>query len=190
MNWADLGKTLLKEFGLPVIGGFLGGPGGAAVGKIIADQIGVPATPEAVSKAISGDPEVLKKVQETEAEWARTTAAVAQAAASQSVAVNTTMQAELASGVSWWHWRHWLGYVVGGWIAGIAIATTKLMFVGSAEQITLLSPLLNSVWPYFGAACGLLGYVAMDTTRRSTAAAAGVPAGSIIDLIGGLLKRK
>lgn len=189
MNWSDLGRTLLG-LGLPTIGGLLAGPGGAAVGNIIAGQIGVPATPDALGKALQTDPEVLKKMQETEAEWARTTATIATANATQGQSVNTTMQAELAAGVSWWHWRHLLGYVVGGWIAGIAIATTKLMFVGSAEQITLLSPLLNSVWPYFGAACGLLGYVAMDTSRRTTSAAAGVPAGGLIDILGGLLKRK
>lgn len=189
MNWGDLGRTLIG-LGLPTVGGLLMGPAGAAVGKALADQIGAPATPEGLGKAISGDPEVLKKVQETEAEWARTEAVRAQAAAQQGSSVNATMQGETLAGVSWWHWRHLLGYVVGGWIAGIAVATTKLLFIGSAEQITLLSPLLNSVWPYFGAACGLLGYVAMDTTRRTTAAAAGVPAGSIVDLIGGLLKRK
>jgi hypothetical protein len=188
MNWGDLGKTLIG-LGLPTIGGLLLGPAGAAVGKALADQIGAPATPEGLGKAIA-DPEVQKKLAETEAEWARTQAAIAQSNATQGSSVNTTMQAEIAAGVSWWHWRHLLGYVVGGWIAGIAVATTKLLFIGSADQITLLSPLLNSVWPYFGAACGLLGYVAMDTTRRTTAAAAGTPAGSIVDLIGGLLKRK
>lgn len=188
MNWAALSKPFL-DLGMTALGTLLGGPAGAVVGKAIADQIGVPATPEAVGNAMS-DPEVQKRLAETEAEWARTQAAIAQSNAQQGSSVNTTMQAEIASGVSWWHWRHLLGYVVGGWIAGIAVATTKLLFIGSAEQITLLSPLLNSVWPYFGAACGLLGYVAMDTTRRTTAAAAGVPAGSLVDIIGGLFKRK
>lgn len=189
MNWSDLGRTLLG-LGLPTLGGLLLGPGGAAIGSTIASQIGVPATPEALGKALQTDPDVLKKMQDTEAEWARTAATMAQANATQAQSVNATIQAEIAKGVSWWHWRHLLGYVVGGWIAGIAVATTKLMFVGSVEQITLLSPLLNSVWPYFGAACGLLGYVAMDTSRRTTSAAAGVPAGSLLDVIGGLFKRK
>jgi hypothetical protein len=136
------------------------------------------------------DPTVRAKLAEAEAEWARTAAASLQAAAQQSDSIGETQRAELAAGVSWWHWRHLLGYVVGGWIAGIAAATIKLLFIGTADQITLLSPLLNSVWPYFGAACGLLGYVAMDTSRRTTAAQSGNGIPTVLGTILGAIKKK
>jgi hypothetical protein len=184
MNWEDIGKTLLG-LGLPTLGTALGGPLGGAAGKMIADALGTAATPAAVGAALSTDPVVQQKLAETEAEWARTAAAIANASTAQSAGINATMQAELASGVSWWHWRHLLGYVVGGWILGIAVAFTRLMWVADAGQITNVTGLLNSGFAYFGAACGLLGYVAMDTSRRSTAAASG---SEIPTLFGGIIK--
>ena len=61
MNWGDLGKTLLS-LGLPSLGTALLGPLGGTAGKVIADALGVPATPAAVSAALSTDPEVQKKL--------------------------------------------------------------------------------------------------------------------------------
>lgn len=188
MNWAGLGDTLLK-LGLPTLGGLLAGPGGAAVGKVIADTIGVPATPDAIGKAISGDPEVLKKIQDTEAEWARTTAAIAQASASQSDSINQTIRAEQGT-ISWYHWRHLLGYVTGLWAVGIAAATTRLLWTLDPVQIAAAVTLLTAMWTFFTALCALNGYVAMDNTRRTSAAAAGTGVPNVVDLIGGLFKRK
>jgi len=159
------------------------------VGKVIADQIGVPATPEALGKALSTDPEVLKKMQDTEAEWARTTAAIAQAAASQSDSINQTIRAEQGT-ISWYHWRHLIGYVTVLWAAGIAVVTTRLLWTLDPAQIAAAITLLTAMWTVFAALCALNGYVAMDNTRRTSAAASGVMPPSVIDMIGGLFKRK
>lgn len=188
MNWADLGRTLLG-LGLPTIGGLLAGPGGAAVGKVIADAIDVPATPEAIGKAISADPEVLKKIQDTEAEWARTTAAIAQSNAQQGSSVNTTMQAEIAAGVSWWHFRHLLGYVVFLFGVSMIAAFNGSLFLGM-PAIGDFKTALDAVWAPFAAFCGLVGYVAMDTSRRTQAAITGTPITGVLDIIGSLFKRK
>ncbi len=189
MDWSDLGKTLLG-LGLPTLGTALGGPLGGVAGKVLGEALGTKPTPEAVSKAIVSDPVAQQKMAEAEIEWAKTVAAFAQAASEQSVSINETMRTEIASGVSWWHWRHLLGYVIGGWIAGVAVAFVRLMWVADAGQIANVTNLLNSGFAYFGAGCGLLGYVAMDTTRRSTAAASGAPADTVLGAIIGAIKKK
>lgn len=52
MNWTDLIAPLVK-LGAPLLGGALGGPLGAAAGKIVADAFGASeATPAAVDAAI------------------------------------------------------------------------------------------------------------------------------------------
>lgn len=59
MDWKSLGKTV-ANIGLPLLGGALGGPGGALVGKGIAAALGLAenATPEQAAAAlgnVSGD---------------------------------------------------------------------------------------------------------------------------------------
>lgn len=64
MNWSDLGKTIAGF--APLLGGVVGGPAGAGIGSIIATVFGVEDSPEAISRAISKDPEAaikLKKIQ-------------------------------------------------------------------------------------------------------------------------------
>jgi hypothetical protein len=187
MNWADLGDQLLK-LGLPTLGGLIAGPGGAAVGKVIADKMGVPATPEALGKALQ-DPEVQKKFYEAEAEWARTEAERFKAAASQAQSVNATMQAEVAAGVSWYHFRHLNGYVVFLFGLSMVAAFNGALFFG-LPAIGDFKTALDAVWAPFAAFCGLVGYVAMDTSRRTQAAATGTPITGVLDVIGSLFKRK
>ena len=107
MDWKDLAGTLIKT-GAPIIGGALGGPLGATVGgfagKLIADALGVEATPEAVSEAIRNDPLAAEKLVNADAQW-QAMAEIAKADATdrteQSKAINETQRSEIASGVSW-----------------------------------------------------------------------------------------
>lgn len=188
MNWSDLGKTLLS-FGLPTLGTALGGPLGGAAGKVIADALGVPATPAAVSAALSTDPEVQKKLAETEAEWARTAAAIANANAQQGQAINTTMQAELAAGVSWWHWRHLIGYVTMLWLLAplpfVCFGMWLMISSGKADALTAIIAAMGTLVSWVAISAALNGYVATDTTKRTTAAAAGEP---VTGILGGLIK--
>lgn len=187
MNWDDLGKLLLGQ-GLPTIGGLLLGKGGEIAGKALASAIGVSPTPEAVAKAVA-DPEVQKKLAETEAEWARTEAERFKAAASQSQAINATMQAEVAAGVSWYHFRHLNGYVPFLFGISMVVAFNGSLFFG-LPSIADFKTAMEVAWAPFAAFCGLVGYVAMDTSRRTQAAATGTPITGVLDIIGGLLKRK
>lgn len=75
MDWSALAGQL-AQIGLPALGTLFGGPLGGAVGGIVgkgvAAALGVPPTPEAVSKAIADDPTGASiKLAEIEAETKR-----------------------------------------------------------------------------------------------------------------------
>ena len=63
MDWKQLGKTVAKA--APLLGSALG-PGGAAVGGIIASVFGTANEPDAIAKAIETNPEAALKLREIE----------------------------------------------------------------------------------------------------------------------------
>lgn len=66
MNWMDIGKQAI-QLGAPILGGALGGPAGAAVGAMIANQFGIDTpTPDNIMSAIKADPEAALKLREVE----------------------------------------------------------------------------------------------------------------------------
>jgi len=68
MDWKDIGRSLVS-LGAPLIGGLLGGPGGAVAGKMLAGLFDVdPENPMEVMNAIQGDPEAIAKIRHFEQE--------------------------------------------------------------------------------------------------------------------------
>lgn len=66
MDWKEIGRSLISQ-GAPLLGGLLGGPAGAAAGKMVAGIFGVdPESPEEVMNAIQGDPEAMLKIRQFE----------------------------------------------------------------------------------------------------------------------------
>ena len=66
MDWSDVGKKIISV-GAPLLGGALGGPAGAAIGKVVASQLGLTeASPNKVIEAITADPEARIKLTELE----------------------------------------------------------------------------------------------------------------------------
>ena len=66
MNWMDIGKQAI-QMGAPILGGALGGPAGAAVGAMIANQFGIDTpTPDNIMAAIKADPDAALKLREIE----------------------------------------------------------------------------------------------------------------------------
>ena len=64
MKWGELGKKI-GGLGLPALGGALAGPGGAIVGKLVAERLGMPgANPDALARAVTTDPAALVKLRE------------------------------------------------------------------------------------------------------------------------------
>lgn len=187
MNWADIGGKLARV-GAPIIGTALGGPLGGTIGgvlgNIVANAIGADeATPEAVDAKInSTDPEVLKAQlasadAEASAKWnAIMEIAKAEAAdrTAQSEAINQTIQFE-AGKVSWWHWRHLIGYLVIAYGLQQIALTNIVTFGWSKVTMEQLAQQFNSQAVFTAGLFALLGYIAQDTTKRQVAAATGQP---------------
>lgn len=64
MDWKSVGNGLAKS--LPLLGGLLGGPAGAAIGSIVSSTLGVENTPGDVQLALSNNPDALVKLRELE----------------------------------------------------------------------------------------------------------------------------
>lgn len=122
MNWKELGKKI-ASLGLPALGMALGGPGGAAMGSIIASSLGLSdATPEAIAKAVATNPDNIIKLRELEVQEkvrlreiaAQQAISFRQADSSDIAAVNATMQAESKS-EHWtqFSWRPYNGFMFG-----------------------------------------------------------------------------
>lgn len=65
MNWSDIGSLVGKA--APIVGTLLGGPAGAAVGAMVASALGTTNDADAVSAALTGNPDALVRVQELQA---------------------------------------------------------------------------------------------------------------------------
>lgn len=64
MSWSKLGKTV-AEFA-PMLGGVLGGPAGAGIGKVVASVFGVEDKPDVLEQAIKADPDAAVKLRKIE----------------------------------------------------------------------------------------------------------------------------
>lgn len=68
MNWQELGRKL-AGIGLPALGASVGGPLGAATGRVVAEALGAPdPSPSTIAEAITADPEAAAKLQKLENE--------------------------------------------------------------------------------------------------------------------------
>ena len=196
MDWksiASLAAPFAPTVG-KILGGFIPFPGGALLGEwagnAIATALGVPPTPEAVGNALQTMPQEdvtarLQAVeQEASAKW-EALAKIAEAEAgdrtAQSQAINETQRSEIAAGVNWWHWRHLVGYVVILWFLIPIPAFAMLTFRYSGDAAKQLTDLIQACVPLYGFMCGLLGYIAQDSTKLKTTAITGQQAPSITD---------
>lgn len=191
MNWEDVAKSLgpVLAGAAPTIGGLLGNvllPGlggslGSAAGQILADKFGVPATPEAVQKAIVNAPAdvALAKVQAAEAEavakWpalAQIATANAQSDTLQAQTINETMRAELAKGQSWWTWRNLYGYSVTLEVAALfPLFMISILFLPEV----FLRFMSASTWltGWYTLRFGLLGFIHSGASNEKIAAVTG-----------------
>jgi hypothetical protein len=186
MNWQDLGGSLIRA-GAPIIGTALGGPiGGAiggALGGVLASALGTEPTPEAVSEAIAtGNPADIQARltaadNEAAAKW-QAIVGIAQAEAqdrsAQSAAINETMREENGK-VSWYHWRHLLGYAVLAWVVCPLPIILFYMLKGDVTLLNGIVAAVVSLIPLIAIAAALNGYVASDTTRLKSIAMTGEP---------------
>lgn len=196
MDWSALkpiaGK--LAQSGLPYLGQILGDaipfPGGSIAGRfagewagnMIAEALGVPPTPEAITTAVEStsptelQAKLARAENEAASKWeaaARIAEAEAADRTAQSQAINETQRAEIAAGVSWWHWRHLIGYVYLIWFLIPIPAFVRLTFFYNPEAVTQLTALIGACVPLYGFMSAVLGYVARDTTKLKETAITG-----------------
>ncbi len=191
-DWKTVGGKVVAA-GAPILGRIIGEfipiPGGGLLAewgiRKLAEAIGVAAeaaTPDTLGNAIQNSRLTCSQKLETaerEAE-SRYGALVAmhKATAEQNTAIgqaiDETQRAELAVGVSFWHWRH-------------RSATARSPSAGSRARVRLgdvrgrhlvpgAAALINAVMPVILILAALNGYVAADTTALKIAAVTGQPA--------------
>jgi hypothetical protein len=118
VKWADVASVVGKS--APILGTLLGGPAGGAVGALIASALGTNSDPDAVSAALTTNPDAVVKLREIEANRQvqlqglvlQSEQARLAADAQEIMAVNATMQAETKSE----HWASWLWRPVNGFV--------------------------------------------------------------------------
>lgn len=176
-----------------VLGTALGGPFGSIIGGLagnaIAAAFGTEATPEAVGKAIAEDPKATSKLEKLEEARGQEILAQAQVeierieqqgltARTNVTEINQTIREDNAKGVSWWHWRHLLGYVPVALGAELVVLVPMMAFGAlSAADVTAL---FGAVMAPLAIFAGLLGYVAQDTSSMRVAAMTGQPVPGIL----------
>lgn len=203
MDWSSIAGVVGKF--APTLGELLGsafGPVGGIVGGIagraIAGALGVEATPEAISAALAKDKNAVEKLRILEAtkaqqivEDARVEVERVKAEIAKGESIGMTQRAEIAAGVSWWHWRHLIGYLVLGYGLNQIVLLNLAAF-----RPALLSPdqavaLFNATGVFTGGLFALLGYVAGDTTNRINTAVTGEhSAGGIMNTLRAAFKKK
>lgn len=196
LTWNDIGK-LIKPYAPTIgtaVGTVVGGPAGAVVGAIVGPVLGAvlntDPSPEGVAQAIKSDPEVAKKLAEADIAWGKTVETQINAAVAQTAEINQTIRVETQAGVSWYHWRHLLGYVVLGVVVVVMAPAAKVMWNLDATNVGLMIQIVNALMTPFLGLLGLLGYVAQDTTKRYTAAQTGEqPISGVGAAIGGIIAK-
>lgn len=174
MLWQDIAQQLAPI--APTLGRMLGsalpipfgGALGEVAGKVIADALGVEATPEAVSVAIQATPADVVKAQLEDAESearARYAAIAAQAkaeaivGAKQVETVAATMQAELVNGA--WYQRMWRPAAMFMWVATWPVQIGTILYPVWFDNQTALGALPTLIY-------------ALSTWNAAPAALAGV----------------
>lgn len=196
-GWA---ADLAIDYGLPALGMAFGvpGPATAYAGKLLRKALGLaPNTSDAtVQSSLEGlDSETQKTIlegvqSEVTAKYAYLTAAVEAAARVSQTNItetNKTQRAELGK-VSWWHWRHLIGYVLV--LMGFELCMMiPLVAVGKISAADLAA-IVAAMTPVTVVFAGLLGYVAQDTTNQKIAAVTGEKPDGIIVATAKALGRK
>lgn len=196
MDWRELAGDLIRA-GAPIIGGALGGPLGGLIGstagKIIADALGVEATPDAVGGALKTLPpgDVAAKLQaadaEAQAKWpalAQMVAAEADLGKAEVAAIGETMRAELAlASLASGAWRNiiavlqaiWRPFAMIVWVLTWPFQLVAILhhaYLKDAAALSQLSALIYALAVWNAGPAGLAGVYAWGRTREKLAAAA------------------
>ena len=193
MEWRDLAKSVIG-LGAPMLGLALGGPLGAAAGKILADALGADATPAAVNDAVSKTGSVAgaaaaSAAREAEANWL---AALAEAGKVQVEQVGQSMRAEALSGdplQRWWRPVYALELTLFE-CPGFAVVLGHALWNGKSDVINGLANLSGLVMTYMAARFGVLGVYISGRSREKQAAATGAAVPTVLGEIARTIARR
>jgi hypothetical protein len=194
MDWSDLASRVIG-LGAPVLGGALGGPLGAAAGKILADALGVAeASPASVGAELAGrgadSTFAAEAAMKAESEWL---AALAEIGKAQVAEVGATQRAEMASEDRLQRWWRPLYALELSLLECPAFVVTLLhaLWLGHEAGIDGFANLSAMLMTYFCARFGVLGVYVTGRTREKQACATGELSPSLIgEMVKALVKKK
>lgn len=175
MDWSALGKRVAQA--APILGGAIG-PGGAAVGGLVASLFGVENDPDAINQALDSDPEAAIKLRELENEHRRELIRLQlEAETARHAQINKTMRAELATEDRYKsYWRPTFGYLAAlTWtVQGLALVYAIVADPAEAPRIIEAIGSLGFMW---SVALGVLGIQIHARSRDKQTAAGQQPTG-------------
>jgi hypothetical protein len=193
MDWKDIAGKVIG-LGAPVLGEALGGPFGAAAGKILADVLGADATPNSVDVAISKTDPVAAAVaassaRQAEAHWL---AALAEAGKVQVEQVGQTMRAEAQSDdwlQRWWRPLYALELTAFE-CPGFAVVLFHALWAGEPQAVNGFANLSGLIMAYMAARFGVLGVYVSSRSKEKRATAAGAAAPTVLGQIAKMIAKK
>lgn len=192
LNWGDLASRVIG-LGAPALGGALGGPLGAAAGKILADALGAAeATPAAVGSVLTDADAsfAAEAAMKAESEWL---AALAEIGKAQVAEVGLTQRAEMTSEDRLQRWWRPLYALELSLLECPAFVLTLLhaLWLGHEPGINGFASLSAMLMTYFCARFGVLGVYVSGRTREKQATATGELSPSLIaEMVRALVKKK
>ena len=193
MDWKDVAGKVIG-LGAPILGEALGGPFGAAAGKILADALGADPTPNSVDVAISKTDPVAAAVaassaRAAEANWL---IALAETGKVQLHEVGETMRTEAVSEdrlQRWWRPLYALELTLFE-CPGFGVVLFHALWNGEPQAINGFANLSGLIMAYMAARFGVLGVYVSGRSKEKRVAVTGQPAPSLIGQIAKMIASK
>jgi hypothetical protein len=178
MDWKDVAGKVIG-LGAPILGEALGGPFGAAAGKILADALGADPTPNSVDVAISKTDPVAAAVaassaRQAEANWL---AALAETGKVQLEQIGETMRTEAQSDdrlQRWWRPLYALELTLFE-CPGFGVVLFHALWAGEPQAINGFADLSGLIMAYMAARFGVLGVYVSGRSKEKRATANATP---------------
>jgi len=180
MDWGDIAKQVIG-LGAPILGTALGGPLGAAAGRILAEVVGASdATPEAVGKALTTSS--ADQISQAENAWAEAIRAEAEAARGSVAETQATIRAELTSeDLLQRLWRPLYALELTLECAALWAVLVHEFWTGDMTAINALIGATGLLASYWGFRFGVLGVYMSGRTREKVCAATGQNTPGVLD---------
>ena len=172
MDWGNIARQVIG-LGAPILGTALGGPLGAAAGRILAEVVGASdATPEAVGKALTTSS--ADQIAQAENTWAEAIRAEAEAARGSVAETQATIRAELGSeDLLQRLWRPLYALELTLECAALWAVLVHEFWTGDMTAINALIGATGLLVSYWGFRFGVLGVYMSGRTREKVCAATG-----------------